>query len=201
MPSEHQPAVTDDTGRASFPALADRHGHDPGRWLDRPLLGDADSGETPLRQAFSIIRGIGTKAELRAWRAVERQLDRGPRDAVVDRIEHRLTELDEHGERPPLGPDRDGWTAPAADTSGPSFIADAGGLGGADDAEAQKVGTGRLCDTPMSGSPPDDWTLPDGMEPVASAPTETDDGADADDDGGESTGENTLAAALGGDGL
>jgi hypothetical protein len=164
------------------------------------LLGDADSGETPLRQAFSIIRGIGTKAELRAWRAVERQLDRGPRDAVVDRIEHRLAELDEHGERPPLGPDRDDWTAPAtSDTSGPSFIEDVGGLDGGDDAEAQKLGTGRLCDTPMSGSPPDDWTLPDGMEPVAPAATETDDGAD-DADGGESAAENTLAAALGGDG-
>jgi hypothetical protein len=51
----------------------------------------------------------------------------------------------------------------------------------------------------MSGSPPDDWTLPDGIEPVAPAPAETDDGVD--DDGGESTDENTLAAALGGDGL
>jgi len=200
MPSEHQPAVTDDTGRASFPDLADRHGHDPGRWLDRPLLGDADSGETPLRQAFAIIRGIGSKAELRAWRAVERQLDRGPRDAVVDRINHRLAELDEHGERPPLGPDRDDWTAPAADIGGPSFIEDAGGLDGGDDAEAQKLGTGRLCDTPMSGSPPDDWTLPDGIEPVAPAPTETDDDGDADDDGGGESAENTLAAALGGDG-
>jgi len=87
-----------------------------------------------------------------------------------------------------------------SDTSGPSFIEDVGGLDGGDDAEAQKLGTGRLCDTPMSGSPPDDWTLPDGMEPVAPAPTETDDDADTDGDGGESASENTLAAALGGDG-
>lgn len=195
MPSDRQPAVTDGTGRASFPALAEdnRCGHDPGRWLDRPLLDGDPRTSSPIEQAFAVIRGLATQAECRAWRAVERRLDRGPRDQVLDAIESRLAELDEHGERPPLGPERRGCVREVEIDADHEISFSASRR---TDGEAEKLGTGRIAQTAMSGSPPDDWTLPDGMEPVAPEPTDTDDPDTSETDSQT----NTLAAALGGDG-
>jgi len=99
MPSEHQGAVTDDR-RERFPSLREDLGEDPARFLDRPLFGgDAQtSGEGVFIRAR--IRGIDEIAVVRAWTAIERRLERGPREKVLDLLDEREAELDEIGERP-----------------------------------------------------------------------------------------------------
>ncbi len=201
MPSDRQPdgRGSDDDERESYDEIAEDclQGHDPGRWLDQPALDGNTGTSSPLLQARAVIRGLPTIRECRAWRAVERQLDRGPRPQVLEWIDERIDELEKNGERPPLGPDRDDWEPREIDPSGPSLSEDiGGGLSGRNSAEAQKLGTGRICQTPMSGSPPDGWTLPDGLDPIAPDP----DGDDCDDHAGtDDPPDNTLAAAFGGD--
>lgn len=99
VPSEHQGAVTDDR-RERFPSLRDDLGEDPARFLDRPLFGSnpQTSGEGVFIRAR--IRGIDEIAVLRAWRAIERRLERGPREKVLGLLDERESELDEIGERP-----------------------------------------------------------------------------------------------------
>ncbi|WP_435145942.1 hypothetical protein [Halobaculum sp. P14] len=94
MPSENSPADHDD--REEFPRLRDDLGEDPARFLDRDELGGPDA----MMLAKARIRGIDSIATARAWIAVERALDRGPRDAVISLLENRIDDLEANGERP-----------------------------------------------------------------------------------------------------
>ncbi len=130
MPSEHSPA--DSADREQYPRLRRDLNEDPARFLDRDLF---DHGQVRLEERDVVewnqsnqrvvrdeavsapgemirdrIRGIDDLEVARAWRAVERNLDRTPeggRDVVIGFIEDRIDELEEHGERdlPRLSPE------------------------------------------------------------------------------------------------
>jgi hypothetical protein len=115
--------------------LIDTLGHDPARWLDRdldtPQMVEAEYYENQrghtnarfvpdtdcdpaARMVRERIEGIRDTVTLRAWRAVERKLGRGPnggpRERVLEWIESRLDDLDDQPERAreqqylPVGP-------------------------------------------------------------------------------------------------
>jgi hypothetical protein len=90
-----KPAATRD--RATFPALRERLGEDPARWLDREIV---DSGTSMV---LDRIESIDDLEVIRAWKAVERNLGRGrggdPRSGVMSALEEREQTLEEHGER------------------------------------------------------------------------------------------------------
>lgn len=90
MPSEYSPSENP-RDYAEFPRLVDDIGENPAKFLDRP---DAIPFAVPL------IRGIHTLERANAWLAVERRIDRGPRDRLVAALENRITDLEAHGERP-----------------------------------------------------------------------------------------------------
>jgi hypothetical protein len=94
MPSEGMPADTGD--RARYPEIKALHGEDPARWLDWQILGDGDR-EFMVRTRIASIDEIGL---CRAWIAVERDLDRSTRRHIITRLEQRIQELEEIGERP-----------------------------------------------------------------------------------------------------
>ncbi|CAL92458.1 hypothetical protein BJ1_gp36 [Halorubrum virus BJ1] len=78
-----------------------RLGENPGRFLVEELTvddGDGTTGELMLAR----IRGIVSTELIDYWLGVERWLamheDREPRDRVVDALQERKTELEEHGE-------------------------------------------------------------------------------------------------------
>jgi hypothetical protein len=99
-----------DSDRERFPELKADIGEDPARFLDRPFFSNG-AGSSPLLLARARIRGIDSLATLRAWIAVERNLDRGPRDRIIDLLEERQATLEEIGERPDrldFQDDRDG---------------------------------------------------------------------------------------------
>lgn len=75
--------------REQFPSLRDQIGEDPARYLDRD----------DLYIAKIRIRGIDFIEVVRAWKAVERRIDRGPREEVMQLLEERESFLQEHGER------------------------------------------------------------------------------------------------------
>lgn len=75
--------------REHFPETEDEIGEDPARYLDTP---------TP-RYALARIRGIDKIDVCQAWLRVEHELERGPRESVVECLEARLAYLQEHGER------------------------------------------------------------------------------------------------------
>lgn len=125
MPSQNQSADT--FSRARYPERQDEIGEDPARWLDHDLLArsavrqqvDSDSqfdqvslvedtGVSTFGQLLRArIRGIDKLTVIRHWLEVEHDLDRGPRDTVVDLLQERADELKEIGERPdriPHGP-------------------------------------------------------------------------------------------------
>jgi hypothetical protein len=79
--------------REQFPAVKDRIGEDPARFLDYP--------EDPegLRLAYARIRGIDRQEVVVEWLRVERELERGPRETVIGWIQERNRELVEHGDR------------------------------------------------------------------------------------------------------
>jgi len=108
MPSEHQPAGKQT--RARFPKLRHDIGEDPARWLDTHLVesGSKHTDTTELRMVLARIHGIDDLAVARAWRAIERRLDRGPRDKIIHLLEQRIDELDANGERelPGLSPEQ-----------------------------------------------------------------------------------------------
>lgn len=81
--------------REQFPQLKDDVGEDPARFLDHDLVSSEWSAIVEFR-----IRGIDRLPVLRAWLAIERRLDRGPRDYVIDLLEERERFLQEHGDRP-----------------------------------------------------------------------------------------------------
>ncbi|WP_089650117.1 hypothetical protein [Halobacterium hubeiense] len=93
--------------RERFPGLREDLGEDPAAFLDVPMFREG-GGETPLRTAFARIRGIDSLETVNAWLAVERQLDRGPRDNVMAALRERRQFLEEHGERPEDFPTEEG---------------------------------------------------------------------------------------------
>lgn len=101
MPSDYSPSGHDGDRPEWRRDLADHLGEDPGRFLDQDLL--TGEGDHPALFALARIRGIDSIERVNAWIAVERRLDRGPRDAVIERLEDRREFLEEVGERP--GPD------------------------------------------------------------------------------------------------
>jgi len=88
--------------RDTFPNLRDDLGEDPARFLDRPLVDPSGVGSSPFELARARIRGIDKLAVINAWIAVEKQIDRGPRDRVLDLLQERMTELEANGGRPDL---------------------------------------------------------------------------------------------------
>jgi len=86
--------------REAFPSLRDHLGEDPARFLDRPLVEPSHQGtSSPFLLAKARIRGIDDAEVIRAFRAVERRIERGPRDEVLDLLDEREDVLDEIGER------------------------------------------------------------------------------------------------------
>lgn len=127
MPSQNQSADT--SSRARYPERQAEIGEDPARWLDHDLLArsavrqqaDPDSQYDRMRlvedtevSTFGLmlrarIRGIDKLSVIRHWLEVEHDLDRGPRETVVDLLQERADELKEIGVRPdrlPHGPRR-----------------------------------------------------------------------------------------------
>jgi len=122
MPSESQPAGSG--AREQFPRLRADLGEDPARWLDRDLFShgitrleardapayneasqhvvrDADVS-APGELIRDRISGIDKIAVARAWKAIERRLERTPeggRDVVIGYLDDRIDELEADGER------------------------------------------------------------------------------------------------------
>jgi len=122
VPSEDSPGARDN--REHYERLRRELNEDPARFLDRDLF---DHGQVRLEQRETSdwnesnqravrdddvsapgemmrdrIQGIDSIAVARAWRAVERGLDRTPeggRDIIIEFIENRIDELEEQGER------------------------------------------------------------------------------------------------------
>ncbi len=78
--------------RERFPAVREQIGEDPARFLDYAVL-------EYLRLAHARIRGIDYQHVIVEWLRVERELERGPRETVVEWIQERNRELIEHGDR------------------------------------------------------------------------------------------------------
>lgn len=87
--------------RERFPKLAEEIGEDPARFLDHDLVerGSSRTSSTGQDLLRARIRGIDEKKIARAWIAVERRLDRGPRSTVLEWLEDRLAYLEDHGDR------------------------------------------------------------------------------------------------------
>ena len=78
MPAEGHSAPSVD--RERFPGVKAHIGEDPARFLDRPLVDPTAEGDTePIDLALARIRGIDSLTVAKAWRAVERNLDRASR--------------------------------------------------------------------------------------------------------------------------
>lgn len=109
MPSEHSAGTS--TDRETFPRLLDDLGEDPARWLDRDVLSDQDRAE----MIKALIRGMDTLERVRAWKAVERALGRGPadgpREGVMRLLEQREAYL-ESIDGPPLRHQHGPWRPP-----------------------------------------------------------------------------------------
>jgi hypothetical protein len=86
--------------REEFPVLRDRLGEDPARFLDRPLVEPSHQGtSSPFLLAKARIQGIDDREVIRAYRAVERRIDRGPREEVLALLDEREAVLEEIGDR------------------------------------------------------------------------------------------------------
>lgn len=77
--------------RDEFPSLVEQIGEDPARYLDR---------DVSAKTLAPMIRGMDRIERIRAWKAVERAIDRGPRPGIIDALEEREERLVEIGERP-----------------------------------------------------------------------------------------------------
>jgi len=129
VPTEDSPGARDN--REHYERLRRELNEDPARFLDRDLFDHGqvrleprenpewnesnqravrdDDVSAPGEMMWDRIQGIDSIAVARAWRAVERGLDRTPeggRDIIIEFIETRIDELEEHGERdlPGLSP-------------------------------------------------------------------------------------------------
>jgi hypothetical protein len=98
MPSTNQSGQSG-SDREEFPEIAAEIGEDPARFLDQPLAPDRIGDMTRLSLAKARIRGIDKKLVARYWLEVEHRLERGPRESIVERLEQRARQLQEHGER------------------------------------------------------------------------------------------------------
>lgn len=78
--------------RERFPAVRERIGEDPARFLDY-----ADPEDLLLARAR--IRGIDYQEVIVEWLRVERELERGPRETVIGWLQERNRHLLEHGDR------------------------------------------------------------------------------------------------------
>ncbi|MFC7323226.1 hypothetical protein ACFQMF_01395 [Halorubrum rutilum] len=80
---------------------SERLGENPARFLVEDVAADNGDGTTG-ELIFARIRGIVSTELVDYWLGVERWLamqdDREPRDRVIDALEARKAELDEHGE-------------------------------------------------------------------------------------------------------
>jgi len=122
VPSEHSPGARDE--RERFERLRRDLNEDPARFLDRDIFEHGqvrleerdvvewdqsnqrvvrdESVSAPGEMIRDRIDGIDDLEVARAWRAVERNLDRTPdggRDVVIGFIEDRIDELEATGER------------------------------------------------------------------------------------------------------
>lgn len=73
-------------------------GENPVRYLDRQISAIPDNSSL----FFARVKGIDKLAVIQSWIAVERNLERGPRDHVVEILERRKNHLLDVGERPDL---------------------------------------------------------------------------------------------------
>ncbi len=89
------------TGRSreEFPEVAEEIGEDPARFLDYPLLASSARGSSPFQLAKARIQGIEYKDVVARWLYVERRLERGPRERVLELLKSQMAHLEEHGER------------------------------------------------------------------------------------------------------
>lgn len=88
-------AVAGDPDRQQFQEIVDAIGEDPAQFLDHDLAADGDR----RRLAIARIEGIDHLGVVNAWVQVERELDRGPRERVIELLEQRRDWLLEHGDR------------------------------------------------------------------------------------------------------
>jgi len=134
VPSEFLPADRGDRDDRLYDveAMVENIGEDPARWLDRNLehhgvacleqrqfsawdeddwrLVPDEDVSRPLEMVLGRIDGIDEISVARAWRAVERRLrctPEGGRDVIIESLNERIAELEEHGERdlPGLSPE------------------------------------------------------------------------------------------------
>jgi hypothetical protein len=87
--------------REEFPRIRDDLGEDPAKFLDRPLVeyGEDHTDHTGRRMFEERVAGIDSIPVVRAWIAVERRIERGPREAVIQVLEQRESYLEREGER------------------------------------------------------------------------------------------------------
>ncbi|WP_135807340.1 hypothetical protein [Halorussus marinus] len=78
----------------------DQLGFDPRRFFDEPLLAGDDTAMDPVERMRGIIRGLDDKQSVASLLSVEKTLERGPRDEVIEMLQDRMAFLREHGERP-----------------------------------------------------------------------------------------------------
>ena len=94
MPSDWQTAGSHDY--QTFPAIEEAEGEDPARFLHLEISPDTPHSPGSNGQLIEArIRGIDSLSLLRAWRAVERQLHDGGREAVLENLADREMELTE----------------------------------------------------------------------------------------------------------
>ncbi|SFS00219.1 hypothetical protein SAMN05216559_2328 [Halomicrobium zhouii] len=91
--------------RERFPGLREQLGEDPARWLDAEILGIGSKHvDGRSRMVRDRIESLDRIEVVRAWKAVERRLDRGddggPRSGIIEALDEREADLDEIGERP-----------------------------------------------------------------------------------------------------
>lgn len=81
--------------------LKEKLGENPARFLDYELVerGSSHTDRTLQRLVRARIRGIERLEVVNAWIAVERKLDRGPRDRIIELLEKRKAHLEANGER------------------------------------------------------------------------------------------------------
>lgn len=91
-----------DRGRETFPEVEANIGEDPARWLDRPLFGGSANTSSPGLLIRDRIKGIDSLGVLGCFETVERRLERGPREKVLELIAARRETLLENGQRPEL---------------------------------------------------------------------------------------------------
>jgi hypothetical protein len=103
--------------RARYPDVRERIGEDPAQYLDKPLFETSYDGDCSVA-GWTIkvrIQSIDSFAVLGAWKGIERNLDRGPRDRVMEMLNDRAQELEAIGERPDRLVERDGRHVPKSE--------------------------------------------------------------------------------------